>query len=351
MGPPLKYKNLKTLIIRTDKLGDFYVSLPYVNSIVRTYGKKNVDILVSENIFSHFKSKDYLFNKIFSFPAKNFIKKILLSIDLRKTLYDQIIIFDGKDRSIILSLLLRCKKRIFIVEKRKLNFSLNLFLFDKSKNLPIIDDRKENYFNLFNKILKILNIKIEDSDFKFLKYENIQNLSLPKNLISKFNDYSIFHFDEKWFSNLYIDSFTDISPNSSHFFEFIKNFINNAKQNLIITTGLKKINFIDEIKDSYFDKLSDDFYEYPLNSFKVFLLTNISIKDLEILVMNSKILITCHGPLLQIGQGFSIKIVDILEKKHEEWYDRHIYNKKTYNKVFRKNFNDVYKEILFCLNK
>ena len=69
---------MKTLIIRTDKLGDFYVTMPYINSLVKKFGKKNIDIIVSENIFEHFKKKDYFFHKIYSFPHKNFYKKLCL---------------------------------------------------------------------------------------------------------------------------------------------------------------------------------------------------------------------------------------------------------------------------------
>ena len=57
---------MKTLIIRTDKLGDFYVTMPYINSLVKKFGKKNIDIIISENIFEHFKEKDYFFQKIYT---------------------------------------------------------------------------------------------------------------------------------------------------------------------------------------------------------------------------------------------------------------------------------------------
>ena len=67
---------MKTLIIRTDKLGDFYQTLPYLNSIKRRYGKENLDLLISENIFDHFAQKNYLYNNIYAFPKKGILKKI-----------------------------------------------------------------------------------------------------------------------------------------------------------------------------------------------------------------------------------------------------------------------------------
>ena len=70
---------MKTLIIRTDKLGDFYISLPYINAIIKKFEKNNVDIVLSENIYKHFKDKDYICNNFFSFPKKKFIQKKLHS--------------------------------------------------------------------------------------------------------------------------------------------------------------------------------------------------------------------------------------------------------------------------------
>ena len=157
------------------------------------------------------------------------------------------------------------------------------------------------------------------------------------------------HLDEKWFSNLYINKFADMTPSYGDFLLFIKKFISLKNQNLIITTGIKKISFIDNLKMKFFNKINENFYEFNHINFKAILLLNSSIKDLETLSMNSNNIITCNGPLTQIAQSLNINIIDILENDMEEWYDRHIYNKKKYHRLFRKKFNDVYKEILFNL--
>ena len=94
---------MKTLIIRTDRLGDFYQTIPYINCLTRIYGKTNVDIVVKKNIYSHIKKKKYLYNSLYSFEKNGIFSKVFLILKLRKNNYKQIIIFDGKDRSIILS--------------------------------------------------------------------------------------------------------------------------------------------------------------------------------------------------------------------------------------------------------
>jgi len=73
---------------------------------------------------------------------------------------------------------------------------------------------------------------------------------------------------------------------------------------------------------------------------------NSSIKELEIISMNSKNLITCNNPLSQIAGSFNINLIDIIEKRLEPWYLRHVSHIKKYNKLFRKDFRELSNEIL-----
>ena len=122
---------MKTLIIRTDRLGDFYYTIPYINCLTRIYGKKNVDIVVKEHIYSHIKKKRYLFNNLYSFSTKRIFSKISLILKLRRQKYKQLIIFDGKDRSIILSKFLNIFKIYVIYPQKKRNYLTEIF-FRKS---------------------------------------------------------------------------------------------------------------------------------------------------------------------------------------------------------------------------
>ena len=62
--------------------------------------------------------------------------------------------------------------------------------------------------------------------------------------------------------------------------------------------------------------------------------------------MNSKNLFTCNNPLSQIAGSFNINLIDIIEKRLEPWYLRHVSHIKKYNKLFRKDFRELSNEIL-----
>ena len=336
---------MKTLIIRTDKLGDFYVTMPYINSLVKKFGKKNIDIIVSENIFEHFKKKVYFFQKIYSFPHKNFYKKLKLIFEIKKNCYENIIVFDGKDRSIILAILLNGIKKFLFMEERKLNFFSRIIL-SKKKYYVLIDNKIDTYNHLFTKLMEKLDVKVSRSDSRFLKYENLDYLDLPKDLYSNLKNYSLIHIDEKWFSKFYINNYIDIAPTKESFFVFIVDFLKKKKGNLIITTGLIYLPFVNDFKEKYLRKINENIFEYSYDDLKAILILKTSIKDLEILSMNSQNIITCNGPITQLAGSFNINVIDILEEKLENWYNRHISNKENYNKLFRKNFNELSTEIL-----
>ena len=113
---------MKTLIIRTDRLGDFYQTIPYINCLTRSYGKKNVDIVIKKHIYPHIKKKKYLYNNLYPFKEKGILNKIQLILKLRKNSYKQIIIFDGKDRSLILSKFLNAAKIFYLYPEKKNKF-------------------------------------------------------------------------------------------------------------------------------------------------------------------------------------------------------------------------------------
>ena len=341
---------MKTLIIRTDKLGDFYISLPYINLINKKFGKNNIDILLSENIFSHFKNKNYICGNFYSFPSKNLLKKVSLVNLLKKNNYQNIFVLDGKDRSLLISLLIKSPNKIVIFEKRKLNYLVNKIFFTNKNYKFIYDDRIETYQNIYRKLITCLNLPFDEIDYKFLKYENLSSLNLSVDLIKDLNDYTLIHIDEKWFTEYYIKDYTNINPSPEDFIEFIKKVLIKTEKNIIITTGLIKLPFIISLKNNYFKKIDSNLYVFEHKNKKAFIFMELSIKHLEIISMNSKNLVTCNNPLTQIAGSYNINLIDIIEKKLESWYLRHVSHIKKYNKLFRKDFKNLSNEILMKIN-
>ena len=264
---------------------------------------------------------------------------------MRKNIYDNIFILDGKDRSIFTILALKGTKKIIMIEKRKVNILIKILSLNKKYKI-FINDKISTYKTLFNKLFKLINIELTKNDYKFLDHKSVSSLEFPSRLNINDKNYTLFHFDEKWFSELYINEYIDLDIKKDEFVNFINNFLKLNKKNIIITTGIIKIKFIEDLKDSVFKKYTENIYEYSYEGFKAILFFNSSIHDLEILSINSENIVTCNGPVTHLGNAYSVNVIDIIEKKLEHWYDRHISNTENYNKLYRKKFNELSLEIL-----
>ena len=335
---------MKTLIIRTDRLGDFYQTIPYINCLKRIYGKTNVDIVVKKHIYPHIKKKKYLYNNLYPFKEKGILNKIQLILRLRKNSYKQIIIFDGKDRSIILSKFLNVDKIFHTYPKKKINFLTKIF-FSK-KYTTILDNQIIPLKYLYKSILDKIGVKIIKRDYKILLHQNIIRINILKNENIKNKKYILIHLDEKWFSDSYIKKYTNISLKKNDFFLFIKKIVKKNRTNLIITTGTVELPFIKEISNKYFNINKKGYYYLKIGKYKIILLKKISIENLEIVTMNAKSVITCHGPLSLISGSFNVNLIDIIEKTQEKWYERHTSHIIKYNKLYRAKFSKLAKKII-----
>ena len=126
------------------------------------------------------------------------------------------------------------------------------------------------------------------------------------------------------------------------------NLFNRHEQNLIISTGLTKLPFMNKLCDKIFTPINSNFYEYNYNTYKAILILKTTFKELEIIGMNSKNLITCHGPLSFVAAAFNINLIDIIDenKDNEYNYKRHTSHIKKYNKLYREDFNELSKKII-----
>ena len=89
------------LIFRTDRIGDFLLTLLLLNNIKKKYPNSVISVVASEKNYSYIKTFDEIDKVILL--KNNFLSKIKLIFKLRSNLYDSLIIHDGKNRSKIVS--------------------------------------------------------------------------------------------------------------------------------------------------------------------------------------------------------------------------------------------------------
>ena len=276
------------------------------------------------------------FDNVYMYPKKNILQKIKFFFFILKKKFDYIFILDGKDRSLISILFNSCKNKFVVYSKDKIKLPYKIFNISFIKN-----DGQKSINDLFQEMLDTSKIYTKVSSYydflKGKKYKDIYKLPI--------NNYLHIHFDEKWFNNTYIKTLTEINPTEEDFESFL-NELALRKNDILITTGILKLELLEKMKKSFFTKKATNIYSKEISNYKIFFIENSTFHDLEFLVKNSKTLIACHGSLQQSASAFEIKILDIFEKKQEIWYRRHTKHIKNYNFFYRKPFSLLKRELL-----
>ena len=101
---------LKTLIFRTDRIGDFIISCPFILSYKNKYNNSEIITISSEYNYDYIKNFKFI-DKIIPLKNENkFLPKLIILVKmillLRKIKFDNIIVLDGKNRSFFISLFL-----------------------------------------------------------------------------------------------------------------------------------------------------------------------------------------------------------------------------------------------------
>ena len=110
------------LIFRTDRIGDFLVCSSIYSSIKRKNKNCNIDIVCSNFNFKYVKSFNF-FNNVYLFPS-NLFNKFIFYFKLNR--YDEILVLDGKKRSIYFSIFNKSKSKIMYTPSK---FIKNIFRF------------------------------------------------------------------------------------------------------------------------------------------------------------------------------------------------------------------------------
>ena len=85
---------------------------------------------------------------------------------------------------------------------------------------------------------------------------------------------------------------------------------------------------------------------FELNGKKIIILDNISFADLKLIIKKTDLLIACHGSPAHIASSFNTKIIDIFDKKNEEFYKFYTHHLRNYKYLYREDFTILSKNIL-----
>ena len=325
---------LDTLIFRTDRIGDFIISCPFIISYRNNF-KRNPITLISSEYNSNFISKFEFISKTMPLKIKSsFFPKIIslikMIIILRKNKYKHIIVLDGKKRSFFISIFLKGEKSI-LLQNNTIKFFSRIFNYNVILNAEIQFQVKN-----FSFLANTLGYKINNKNPNI--YENVK---LKNKFLAKKKSI-VLHIDEKWFSSLYHLDFTDINPNTQEIEIFINKIINITKNNfdIILTSGNKKIfNLSDYI--SGFKKFDDTIFKKNINNQNVIYFHNISLDDLVAVVNNSSLIICCEGAISHLSNIFNIPTLALYEKKrfqHTMFWTGHMKKIKLHE---RKKMNEL----------
>jgi len=289
----------KYLIFRTDRVGDFLFSLKLIKIIKINDPRSEITVIASQ--------KNYKYIQTFSVVDKiillknNLLSKIKLIFYLRVNTYDYIIVHDGKNRSKFISFFLKFRKRVICVTN-------------------LIDTQIE----IIKKACQKIHLEFDEKCIDFLEKRNHSLVKLP------YKNYIHLHFDEKWKYSEYIKKYTNIEPNEEELLMFIKKILIKDKK-LIITTGKNPSFLLNDIKNR-------------INDLDVKIFENQNLMQIENIVFNSDLLITCHGWISHIAAAKKIRQIDIIDSSYP--YNKWTSHFRNYSYLNRTSFNNLSKKIL-----
>ena len=293
------------LIFRTDRIGDFLLTIILINSIKRNDPNSHISLVSSTKNHDYIKSFKNVDEVIIL--KNNLLDKIKLIHKLRSVYYDKIIVHDAKNRSSIISFFLKYGLKI------KPNNDLNI-----------------SYIDSIKEIISKLNFNFIESDLNTLKNRD-HNFAEDLN-----EDFILLHFDEKWIYDDYISVYTNIEPLKDELISFIDLLLTITNKRLVITTGIRSPNILNDI------------INIGLNS-RVKVYKKLDFLDLEILISKSKLLISCHGSVSHVAAAHQIKQIDIIEEKKSNFYSKWTSHFRNYNSIHRKSFDQLSLDIIKLL--
>ena len=292
----------KYLIFRTDRIGDFLLSMILIKSIKRNDKNSYIVVISSEKNYDYIKTFN-LIDEVIKLK-KGYINRVKLILKLLKHKFNFSIIHDGKKRS------------------KFINFFLNKHNTLKVNN----DDIKNSHFMKLKKIIYSMNFKFNPKDLDILTDRNFFNKEIDK------SKYITLHYDEKWSNKTYISKYVDIEPSKEQLLSLINNIRYKSNDQIIITTG---VNTPEILKNTISE----------INNQNIKLIESLNFKELEKIVSRSKLLISCHGAISHVASAYNIRQIDIIDSNSKEPYSNWTDHFRNYFPIYRKKFSTLSEEI------
>ena len=289
------------LIFRTDRIGDFIFSRILTESIRRDNPKHKIDFVCSSynsNYVKHFRD----INKIYVLDKYNIRLMIKNLFNINKQNYDNLIILDGKRRSVFFSLLLKSKFKIAVLKDFRPKMILSLF-FDHY----FINSEINSQFENFGSVINYLDLKVPKkiNYFNNYKLKNINFGKLPKK-------FTLLHLDEKWFEGHYYNDFKYMNLSEKNFSFLISTIRKKFKKNIIITSGKMNISQFNKIIDNFFLKKNNNLFISKKYKTKLIYIDKTNFRDLESIVHKSSEVICCEGAISHVSNVFKKKTVALV---------------------------------------
>ena len=324
------------IFFRTDRIGDFLLSAILIKSIKRSDKNSFITVVASKKNYFYIKNFSFI-DEVILYPD-SFLLKIFFYLRFIYKKFYLIGILDGKKRSIYFSLLTCAKYKVLFTYKKTYKSFLNFFFFK-----IFYDDDCLNKISEIEELLNLLNFNLETDDLNTIN----KNSVLTKDLvIPLYNKYSLLHFDEKWIFNDYIKNYISIEPDSeSMLIAFLEQLIIKTNNDLYISKGNPTNKFIIFIKKN-FVQIEQNVYELKFKDNKIIFFDNINFLQLEKLILNSSLLITCHGAATHVAASFNLRIIDIIDNSEKVFFDKWTNHFRNYKKLSRVEFVKLSKNII-----
>ena len=175
----MESKNIKILIIKSDKIGDFINFSPCLKILKDNIKKSHITLICSEYSYPIVKNYEYI-DKLIVFRNKFMIINLLRNFkNLLTVKYNYLFQFDGKNSSYLIAYFVRAKLKsaICYIKKKKIfgikyfKYRPNKFLLKSFKNHAFCPEDYSEFSHYQSNYIKLL----ENLNF---------NISAKKNLFS-----------------------------------------------------------------------------------------------------------------------------------------------------------------------